>query len=356
MASKTGYRKLPSDPVRSNKEGIREKDRHTYQVGYQSLPAELKTMIWKWVIAQWSSGAHRFCISQNLEDRAKLIINPDKKQADDASAWRERYRLMRIDRYAYRAFLWAQRNSIPLFKETLNRHRKWVEENGVVALVNPSTDLLTFRFNYGHTQAAVALLSTEFNRTLFAGITTIGIELAFFTRGWYHTKNIMPFSYRVGEIGLTGAILHFLENFVNIKTVYIICSATEKNLHEGIPVSLLTTWRLAPLESDPNTHRMSRLGLSLFRHLQEIAAQKGLAQFHDRMGTYCETSDDDVKRVLNTGVSKALKRIRDARDRLYLGPGEALHQCRFGVLVRADLRGVTVSGREEQPIRRNKPW
>lgn len=85
----------------------------------------------------------------------------------------------------------------------------------------------------------------------------------------------------------------------------------------------------------------------------EIAEEKGLAQFHDRKGTYCEISREYEDQILNKHVWRTFRHLEEAWDGQHW---DSDSRCEISILLWVNLQGVTVRGHEEKPIRRLKPW
>ncbi|KAI0554869.1 hypothetical protein F4679DRAFT_240292 [Xylaria curta] len=265
---------------------------------YPRLPNELKVMVWEYAFVEWSSGAHRFRLLINPQSPTKLVMRPDNDQKDDASAWRERLTLAKIDSCSEYVFSKLQREAKQrnqlklLYKDTSYRRRRRVEENGVAANICADTDLVTFRFNYGTTQASLALLSHVENREIFAGITQVGIELDFFWNGYMKTPKYKPFGFQCAHLGFhlpgtcpVGAV-NFLRWFKDLKTIYIIFILKCEGKDE---LSNFLSGRTTVFPClCASRHKVNQSTLDTFQALQDIAQQRGLKQFHNRYGTYCE--------------------------------------------------------------------
>lgn len=160
-------------------------------------------MIWEQVYEEWSSGAHRFQLLHDPKSDTKLVMRPDNDQKDDASAWRERLALSKIDPCSCYVFHHRQRDTRKrkrlriLYKDTAYSRRVRVEENGVIASIDTETDLVAFRFKYGATQVSLVLLQSAVeNKDIFAGITQVGIDMEFFTKGHSKSKNTCLLGFR----------------------------------------------------------------------------------------------------------------------------------------------------------------
>lgn len=233
---------------------------------YQSLPVELKIMIWTLIFAQWSSGAHRFRLTRDPANKTRLVLDSDDVQKKDASAWRERRSLMRIDGCSYFSYPMMRVGAISLYRDMSKKFLGGMKDNGPV-MVCPSTDLVTFRFNYN--QEFLKSLSRDIHRKVFAGIETIGVEIEFLTRGYTSTKTYMPFAYRMHNSELARLdMITFIECFPDLKAFYLICPLTQDYIHKSIQELPLGTRKLAPLEPASHKHSMPPLSIRLFRHLQ----------------------------------------------------------------------------------------
>ncbi|KAI0856728.1 hypothetical protein F4860DRAFT_528888 [Xylaria cubensis] len=340
---------------------------------YPRLPTELKVMIWEYAFAEWSSGAHRFRLLINPRSPTKLVLRPDNDQKDDASAWRERLTLAKIDSCSEYVFNKLQheatrRNQLKLlYKDTSYSRRRRVEENGVAANICADTDLVTFRFNYGATEASLALLSRVENKEVFSGITRVGIEVDFFREGHMSkSKKYKPFGFQCsgGYGGYHDAhppgacvfeIINFLSWFKDLKVVYIIFALK----HDGqLPPTNLSDRAAVPARLRASGQRVNQSTLNMFQALQEIARRRGLKQFHDRNGTYCEVTRSMIKYA-------TISELMDYRDQIRFeweffhrsqqsDPGN-WQSVQFKLLSWTDTRDATVIG-EERPLRRAKPW
>ncbi|KAI1130625.1 hypothetical protein F5Y10DRAFT_235230 [Nemania abortiva] len=196
---------------------------------YQNLSTEIKLMIWDIIHAnRWASGAHRFRLTLNPEDPTRLFVQPDKPQKHDASAWRERYALARIDKYSFDSWLRLERHTTLFCTETQRGRRARAERNEISARVGKG-DLTTFLYNYGATQASLALLSPSANREVFAGITQIGVETGYMFRRSSRNSKYSPFScgcdddrhyWRPCLIGF----IQFIRFFKDLQAFYLIGS------------------------------------------------------------------------------------------------------------------------------------
>ncbi|KAJ2991149.1 hypothetical protein NUW58_g2629 [Xylaria curta] len=346
---------------------------------YPRLPVELKLMVWVYVFEALPPGAHRFRLLPDPNNEHKLIVRPDKDQKEDASAWRQRRALARTDKYALDGLLRFERRATLLYTDTAHRRTVRKEENGITAMIDGGIDLVTFRFNYGTSRVSLTLLQPSQNAETFAGITQIGVELSFFGVGSVPSYKFRPFAYPCTHNNVCGAffccegMIRFIRFFKDLKMFYLIVPLTLQNLNGG-PNSLygrpLRPHLRASASGGART-RMTQVSLNVFNMIKEAAQQKGLKQFHDRNGTYCEFPLDNYRRkilgpVLKHDVSGILAVLRREwtayhnRMAIYDNRIEIQRKCwkgvEFKLLVWADLRGVTVEGGDERPLRTFAPW
>ncbi|KAI0194307.1 hypothetical protein EV127DRAFT_478294 [Xylaria flabelliformis] len=330
---------------------------------YPRLPTELKVMIWEYAFAEWYSGAHRFRLLINPRSPTKLVLRPDNDQKDDASAWRERLTLAKIDSCSEYVFNKLQheatrRNQLKLlYKDTSYSRRRRVEENGVAANICADTDLVTFRFNYGATEASLALLNRVENKEVFSGITRVGIEVEFFREGHMSkSKKYKPFGFQCSggqhDTHPPGAcvfeIINFLAWFKDLKVVYIIFALK----HDGqLPSSNLLSDRASGKGVKQST-------LDVFQALQEIARRRGLKQFHARNGTYCEVTRSMIQYATIFELMNYRDQISFEWTSFHLAqqsePGN-WQSVQFRLLSWTNMRDVIVIG-DERPLWRAKPW
>ncbi|KAI0458265.1 hypothetical protein F5B21DRAFT_500527 [Xylaria acuta] len=331
---------------------------------YPRLPPELKIMIWEYVFEEWSSGAHRFRLTIAPEYPTKLVMRPDKDQKDDASAWRERLALAKTDGWSEDVFNTLQRkakerNQLKLLhKDTSYSRRRRVEENGVAANIYPETDLVTFRFNYGATQASLAILRSVENQEVFAGITQVGIEVDFLQKGYKSTKKYKPFWFMCnhGAHNSPGTcldgVVKFLRWFKDLKVVYLIFTLRAGDGHIIVDLLPNCTTVLPRLRAD--RRRTNQATLDAFRGLQDIAQQTGLRQFHDRNGTYCEIAP--VNPFSDLLYLDHFQFLESRWSHINRKSAQADWQSvQFKPLIWTDLRDATVAG-DERPLRRVGPW
>ncbi|KAI1757522.1 hypothetical protein F4782DRAFT_546652 [Xylaria castorea] len=334
---------------------------------YPRLPNELKVMIWEYAFAEWSSGAHRFRLLITPQSSTKLTMRPDNDQKDDASAWRERLAFAKIDacseyvfgRLQYEA---KERNQLKLlYKDTSHNRRRRVEENGVAANIHADTDLVTFRFNYGATQASLALLNHVENREVFAGITQVGIEVEFLQRGWNSTPKYKPFRFQCTHCQLfhppehgPKGVVNFLSWFKDLKVVYIIFTLRCRGQHDLRDSLLDRTSALPRFRADGR--RVNQSALNRFQALQDIVRQRGLKRFHDRNGTYCEIPFKlFAKFERHAHYLRELRSVWRRMQRTLPSVQENWESVQFKLLSWTDLRDATVIG-DARPLRRVKPW
>ncbi|KAI0437851.1 hypothetical protein F4803DRAFT_555630 [Xylaria telfairii] len=335
---------------------------------YPRLPNELKCKIWEQVFEEWSSGAHRFQLLNDPKSDTKLVMRPSNDQKDDVSAWRERLALSKIDACSCYVFHSRQRDASKrkrlriLYKDTAYSRRIRVEENGVVAMIDTETDLVTFKFSYGTTQASLALLySTIENKDIFAGITQVGIEMELLTKGHSkQDKKHRPFGFpcycrffRILGDCHCGAV-DFLRWFDDLKVVYIIFTLKTNTGHEIIE-SFNRRAELSDLhEGKPKTKQPIP---EAFRILQDTAEKEGLKQFYDRKGVYCEISRLDSQ-LLSFSPSMLVDSLHDTWRQSHLirrFQKKDWRTVKFKSLIWTDKLGATVTG-QGQPLRRAKPW
>ncbi|KAI3318944.1 hypothetical protein HD806DRAFT_548791 [Xylariaceae sp. AK1471] len=339
---------------------------------YPRLPAEIKLMIWECAWEDLYPGAHSFRLTVNSKYPTKLILGPDKFQKDDASAWRERRNLAWIDRYSFHIQLKFERNAVTVYKNTTNNHTVKVEENGAVAMVHAKDDLVTFRFNYGTSLASLTLLTVDANVGTFAGITQIAIERDLLILGCKGPRKYLPFRCpcdrdifrRHGEQACKRGIINFLQFFKDLKVLYLIYPLTRSYINRYFKVpteSRALCYPVFPKIMDKNDR------LDRFNYFQEIALRKNLPQFHDRMGTYCEVTEEDTVNVFYSNPWIFIQGLRRAWEKFHTrnqprqGQNRALQgnwkDTEFKVLVCCDLRGARVrdSG-EDAPLVRTREW
>ncbi|RYC65902.1 hypothetical protein CHU98_g347 [Xylaria longipes] len=333
-------------------------------IHYPRLPNELKAMVWEYAFAEWSSGAHRFQLVICRESRTKLVMRPDKVQKDDASAWRERLALAKTDYCSADVFRRIQckaegRNQLKLLcKDRSYIRRRWVED-GFAAKIHLETDLVTFRFNYGLSDASLALLSPVDNKDLFTGITQVGIEVDLIKTGYFkRNQKTRPFRCLCRHPAHHYYHCHievakFLQYFKDLKVVYIIFTLT--SAHKKRISTFLSSHATVPSRLRAHGHRVNQLNLDAFQALQDIAQKEGLEQFHDRNGTYCE---------IPTGVglyslfNQCVDEFYEKWESFHLTQQSAKddwESIEFKTLLRTDLRDATVTG-GEQLLQRVGPW
>ncbi|KAI0418896.1 hypothetical protein F5X98DRAFT_95919 [Xylaria grammica] len=316
---------------------------------YPLLPAEMKLEIWVEVFKHWSSGVHCFTLTIDPDDRTRLTIQPSGYREDDSSAWRERYALARIDKYSFDGLLRFERRATTLYHDTLRRHTVRVEENGLSAVVDGKTDLITFRYQYGATRASLSFLDFSAHWDIFANITRIGVDYGYFIFGPRKHCKQKPFACMCpninhSEVNCKRSWIRFIQAFKNLEVFYLIVPLIRRQIRPDLdPVKSL------PLELPrlrPSGHGVTQDGLDVFRRLQEIAQQRGLRQFQDRSRMYCEVLAEDGSDLLRRHPWSSLQELASYNNG---------REVKFEVLVCADLRGVTVSG-DERPLRRPGPW
>ncbi|KAI1734641.1 hypothetical protein F4680DRAFT_453799 [Xylaria scruposa] len=331
---------------------------------YPRLPNELKVMIWEYAFAEWSSGAHRFRLFINPQSPTKLVMRPDNDQKDDASAWRERLALAKIDSCSKYVFIKLQRKAKQrnqlklLYKDTSYSRRRRVEENGVAANICADTDLVTFRFNYGVTEASLALLSHVENKEVFTGITQVGIEVDFLLKGCVRNSKYKPFRFHCRHPyghhppgACQTGVVNFLRWFKDLKTVYLIF-ALRCGGQDALSNYLRLTHTAALSRLRTNGRNVNQPTLDAFKAIQGFAQQRGLKQFHNRDGTYCEMNYIGI--LWEYIEYFYMLRLEWGMFHVIQNSNFDYNSVQFKLLSWTDLRGVTVIG-DEQPLRRSKP-
>ncbi|KAF2964316.1 hypothetical protein GQX73_g9261 [Xylaria multiplex] len=321
---------------------------------YSRLPPELKLKVWTAFYEDPLPGAHRFRLSILSSNYTRLAVRPDDDQKRDASAWRERRAIARVDKYAFDALLKLKRSATILYKDIAHNHPIRVWENGMTAMVNGKTDLLTFRCYYGYTKASVAWLSVRAHSELFANITQIAVDEN--NLGGGNGKN-RPFEclclarHAATRKFCLRTLCEFIRFFKDLKVFYRAFSLDDLGLANSLDLSTIPPQKLPRLYTAKGGAKQVRL--DVFRRLQEIAQEKGLKQFHDRRGTYCEVQYKDALHFFGPKIGKQTEEISKTWTAVRANRDWA--NIEFKALVWANLQGVTVSG-EEQPLRTAKPW
>lgn len=235
---------------------------------YPRLPGELKLIIWKYAFAEWSSGAHRLRLFINPIHPTRLAIEPLRKEAEDVSAWRARFRIACVDRWAskeYRLFLMKR-------ARLLHQDEGFKQKYPARPYFNPKEDLVTFRFDYGATMASLVMLDQVETREVFKGITRIGIEAEYFLQGFKRNKSFKPFrcmcthprAFRRDVC--CQSLCRFLEWFPDLQEVYMIWPISKGTMnlqfHDQVPQ------RLPRLFVPNKRSRITQAGLDAFRRLQ----------------------------------------------------------------------------------------
>ncbi|TRX92503.1 hypothetical protein FHL15_006670 [Xylaria flabelliformis] len=354
---------------------------------YPRLPTELKIMVWKYAFAKWSSGAHRFRLLVNPQFPTSLVLRPDNDQKEDASAWRERLSLAKIDscsEYVFNKLQHeaTQRNQLKLlYKDTSYSRRRRVEENGVAANICADTDLVTFRFNYGATEASLAILSRVENKKVFSGITQVGIEVELFRKG-YISKKYKPFKFRCRDHynyhpprACPYEIVNFLTWFEDLEVVYIIFALKYEAQHassnllsdraavqphlraSGTRVNQHTLETFQALQGKRPCWEQLRLNFAYEFHV-EIARRRGLKQFHNRNGTYCAVTGSMLKHAAKLELIGYRNLIHYEWMSSHVVKQSGLgnwQSVQFRLLSWTNMRDATVIG-DERPLWRAKPW
>ncbi|RWA04630.1 hypothetical protein EKO27_g10473, partial [Xylaria grammica] len=233
---------------------------------YPRLPAELKLEIWVEVFKHWSSGVHCFTLTIDPDDRTRLTIQPSGYREDDSSAWRERYALARIDKYSFDGLLRFERRATTLYHDTLHRHTVRVEENGLSAVVDGKTDLITFRYQYGATRASLSFLDFSAHWDIFENITRIGVDYHYYVYGPKKRCKQKPFAYVYRKshnrkvLGSSRIVVECTAKFSQ-KTGVI--------YSDGIPGPHFNTWRVTTMEERLNSK-------SLFAQICEASLLAGM--------------------------------------------------------------------------------
>ncbi|KAI0536218.1 hypothetical protein GGR58DRAFT_503441 [Xylaria digitata] len=338
---------------------------------YPKLPPELKLKVWAAFFEDLPGGAHCFRLTILSRDPTRLTVRPGADQQKDASAWRERCAIGPVDAYSKDALL--KFNPTILYKDMSPRGDTGAQEDGVTAMVDGKKDLITFRHYYGTTRASVALLSVSAHSELFANINQIAVDVKN-----VNNFNFGPWSRRTGMSRVSGinrpfrclcpaqhvpplppgehcyrTICQFIRFFKDLKVFYFFVSPTKWTLEYPLDPSKSLPRELPRLCAAKGKGRLSQEGLDLFRRLQEIAQQKGLKQFHDRSGTYCEVLYEDGQDFFSWEMWALVHDLERAWSNF--GRNKNWGNIEFKFLVFADLQGVTVSG-DEQPLRTGRPW
>ncbi|KAI0487162.1 hypothetical protein F4859DRAFT_510945 [Xylaria cf. heliscus] len=223
-----------------------------------------------------------------MESLTKLDMRPDDDQGQDASAWRERLALSKMDECSNHVFKMYQHKAEErgqlklLYKDTARKRRVRVAENGVAATIIADTDLVTFRFNYGITQTSMIMLERGLqNKNIFAGISKVGIEIELLRDGYKHTPRFKPFWFPChhGNAHPPGAcwngVVKFLRWFENLEVVYIIIQITWRDISV---VRTLLSYAPPP----PPSRRPDQVPVGVVAHMRDLGQRMNLEQFHDQ--------------------------------------------------------------------------
>ncbi|KAI1280162.1 hypothetical protein F5Y07DRAFT_413320 [Xylaria sp. FL0933] len=312
---------------------------------YSRLPPELKLLVWKFYFQYWSPGAHRFELSADPNHNRQLISRPDGSRAKDASAWRERHAFGRIDIHSFDIFLEFERRAMTVYWEYTSKSRRHYNR----ALIDRNTDLVTFRFHYGETRASIAILDASQNAPIFKGVIRVGLEMDYFSQGFKGQRQYLPFgcSCQTAEYQWDcriPQICQFIRYFKDLETLYIIFPISVKS---GMNKMIDPQFMVA-LQEDPATWGR-KAAIDLFLHLDQIRQAKGLEQFHDRSGTYCQIVREDTERLSKVPIWDYLRQFQQ----LYSQHNHR-QPVQFKFLVWIDLRNETLGG--QHPLRTAAPW
>ncbi|KAJ8110438.1 hypothetical protein ONZ43_g5870 [Nemania bipapillata] len=321
---------------------------------YPRLPAEIKLMIWEFAQEElWTMGAHCFRLRLNPEDPTRLVVEPHKYNKEDASAWRERHAIARVDKYSFDRMLKFERLAPIICQDTWKKRGAQVDENRSLARAS-NDDLTTFWFNYGVSRASLCLISTTTNENAFAGITQIGIEIGHWDKGYQRVSKFRPFQCYCPNRGAWStpycdySFVRFIELFRDLKSFYVICPIKPEYI---VNQKATVCSALKP----PAPRKLAQEKLDTFSFFQAMARDKGLKQFHDRMGAYCEVSDADIDEYMHAEFRYRLVSLERlchfSREWSNLEP----KAIKFGILIWCDLRGVT-DGQTGRQLRSPSPW
>ncbi|KAI0514688.1 hypothetical protein F5B22DRAFT_610438 [Xylaria bambusicola] len=266
-----------------------------------------------------------------------------------------------LDRYAFDQFLRFETTATLLHQyDTPGR------KNPDRVLFNDKTDLVTFRFDYGETIISLVMLNGLENYFFLKGITRIGVEWDFLRRV-KGSKSFQPFRCVRGEGGClhptdhpaeicNKSVCRFLRWFRDLQEFYLICPTKKSMMTAESEAQHFCPRKLEGLFPKKENTVITKTGVDVFRRLQEIAQEKGLKEFCNRTGAYCEIRLEDTQNLFHPTPDPWLL-LSGLKDEWYSRrpshPGQA--KVKFKMLAWSDLRGVTVG--EDGPVLRTAgPW
>ncbi|KAI1821638.1 hypothetical protein F4861DRAFT_541806 [Xylaria intraflava] len=340
---------------------------------YPRLPTELKLKIWAMAYEEWETGAHHFKLMPAPVGKPGLQMKTFRSKKDDDSAWRERYALSKVDKYAFDTFIRFDKERTTFRLGSNSRRRVNQEEVKEVAKVDGIRDLVTFRISMEN--YSLSALSFDIDNIdnidgweKFQGITHIGLENRILDgqRPMGAPLSTRVFSCICPTVGATQPLpprvcarnfITFLRLFPDLKSFNII-----------VPLSLGATkiGLLLPIQGESQFVKhgggITQSCLRTLEYFLETAKKRDLKLFYDRRGVYCEVSHDDVNHLqYGNKFVDLLWQMRSAiRHWNSLHPTDKL-DVRLGILVRADLRNVYSCGSGPNEtggirLRAPQPW
>ncbi|KAI1332292.1 hypothetical protein F5Y16DRAFT_174108 [Xylariaceae sp. FL0255] len=317
---------------------------------YPRLPVELKAMIWRHALNELSPSAHNFNLEPENKDRSKLAIKPSQSYwGRDPSAWTHIPYILRGCDIAHLFTRDLSPKGMKIYQKKNYKFEKDAQADGTTkeVVIDEKKDLVKFNLRYGQSLASVVVLTNHEPQPALNGITRIGVDLPQVQTSldkrsrpfWCDHQTPLTAHSSTNHI-CPSAVIRFFRLCKDLRTFYIILTPT-KNLY-AIPYFTGRVRRFWKVQG--NKTGVPQMRLDVFSVFQENAEKKGLEQFHDRKGSYCEITSELTRSYFNVemeGVWRAKGKIERSWARLRrVHGGQGLPAIRIKVLCFCDLRNA----------------